>query len=159
MATVPLSFLVYNISGSLVGLKVKQVCLVLFARSILSTFNEIFGFPPSLDLLLRKVPCQFNRTCLELRYCGTIITTLVHTNVLLLGTLAFGWPSALWLVVFLLGKSVNVARLSELYFLSYMLECDCINLRYFIAWQLHSTVLVLRVGLSLGALLHLLLDV
>jgi len=26
----------------------------------LSAFNEIFGFPPSLDLTLRKVPRQFN---------------------------------------------------------------------------------------------------
>jgi len=26
----------------------------------LSAFNEIFGFPPSLDVILRKVPHQFN---------------------------------------------------------------------------------------------------
>jgi len=26
----------------------------------LSTFNEIFGFPLSLDLSLRHVPCEFN---------------------------------------------------------------------------------------------------
>ena len=37
----------------------------------LSAFNEIFGFPPSLDVTLRKVPRQFNPSAFWFIIAGT----------------------------------------------------------------------------------------
>ena len=36
----------------------------------LSAFNEIFGFPPSLDVTLRTVPRQFNPSAFWLETAG-----------------------------------------------------------------------------------------
>jgi len=52
-------------SRSLEDLNVKPniyrfICRVNFTRWNLGTFNNIFGFSPSMDLSNRQVPCEFN---------------------------------------------------------------------------------------------------
>jgi len=56
----------------------------------LSAFNELFGFSPSLDVSLRQVPMNLTPMCLRVKFQEILITTQVHVNALLLGTLAYG---------------------------------------------------------------------
>jgi len=63
----------------------------------LSAFNEIFSFPPSLDLSLRQVPCEFNSNVFGERFWGILILTQGYIKALSLGALVSGSTTYLFM--------------------------------------------------------------
>jgi len=103
----------------------SQIHIVLFAGTILRvcTFNGIFSFPPSMDLPNRQVPHEFNPNAFwgellgSVRY-NTSLARYTHTRNPCIRVA----QRILAYCFFARDDSLNVLRLSELYFLSYMLD-------------------------------------
>jgi len=93
-----------------------------FYEMNLGIFNNIFGFPPSMDLLNRQVPRKFNRMQFGVNFLGALGTTLVHQSAYILETLALEWLNVFSYSFFPRENSLSVPRLSELYFLSCILD-------------------------------------
>ena len=105
----------------------------------LSAFNKNFGFSPSLDVTLRKVPRQFNPNALwgeiveNYNYstssckCTQIRNPCIRVaqHIMALG-------------IFARDDSVNVPQLSEMYFLSCMPQGERLKPGSFLARQLYS---------------------
>ena len=53
----------------------------------LGTFNSIFGFPPSMDLLNYQVPREFNLNAFWVNFRGVLGTAVVYQSVHILRTL------------------------------------------------------------------------
>jgi len=105
----------------------------------LGAFSKIFGFPPSLDVTLRAVPRPFNPNAFWLEITGTYNyntssckCTQIRNSCIRVAQriMASG--------IFARDGSVNVPRLSELYFLSCMLQGEHLDPGSFLTRQLYS---------------------
>ena len=104
----------------------------------LSRFNEIFGFPPSLHVSIRKVPRQFNPNAFwqEIGRTTTIIPLHVCTHIR--NPCIQVAQHIIALDIFARDESVNLPRLFEMYFLSCVLQGDRIDPRSHLERQLYS---------------------
>ena len=89
----------------------------------LGTFKSIFGFPPSMDLSYRQVSHEFNPNAFlgelleSVRYStSSSKCTYIRNPCIRVAQRILAYS------LFARGDSVNVPRLSELYFLSCMLN-------------------------------------
>ena len=105
----------------------SQIYIILFAGQLyelnLGTFKSIFSFPHSMDLSNRQVPLEFNPNVFwgelsgNVRYstssskCTYIRNPCIRVAQCILTYSLFAWDD-----------SLNIQRLSELYFLSCMLD-------------------------------------
>ena len=103
----------------------------------LSAFNEIFGFPLSLDVTLRKVPCQFNPSAFWFELAGNYNYHTSSCKCTQIRNPCIRVAQRLMASgIFTRDDSVNVPRLSELYFWSCMLHGERLDLGSFLARQL-----------------------
>jgi len=137
----------------------RGLYFVLFVGSLyefnLSAFNEIFGFPPSLDVTLRAVPRPFNPNAFWLEITGnsnyntsSCKCTQIRNPCLRVAqrTLATG--------LFVRDDSVSVPRLSKLYFLSCMPHGERLDPGSFLARQLYSAATSTKGRIVIRGLLH-----
>ena len=105
----------------------------------LGTFNNIFGFPPSIDLSNRQVSREFNPNAFWGELSGSVTYNTISSKCTHIRNSYIRVVQRI-LACFLFGRddSLNVPRLSELYFLSYMLDGVQLNPISFLARQLHS---------------------
>jgi len=88
-----------------------------FYEMNLSAFNEIFGFPLSLDVTLRKVPCQFNPSAFWFELAGNYNYHTSSCKCTQIRNPCIRVAQRLMASgIFARDDSVNVPRLSELYF-------------------------------------------
>jgi len=119
----------------------------------LGTFNCIFGFPPSMDLPNRQVPCEFNSNAIygellgSVRYntnsskCTHIRNPCIRVVQRILACCFFG-PD----------DSLNVSRFSKLYFLSCALDGVQLDPSSFLAMQLYSSAVSTKGMMVIGGI-------
>ena len=99
-------YILFYLQGQLYGLK-------------LGTFNSIFGFPPSMDLSHRQVPHEFNPNAFWGELLGSVRSTTSSSKCTHIRNPCIRVAqSILACSLFAQDDSLNVPRLSELYFLS-----------------------------------------
>jgi len=120
----------------------------------LGTFNSIFGFPPSMDLSHRQVLGEFNLNVFlselsgSVRYSTSSLKCTHNRNPCIrvaqriLACSLYAWDD-----------SMNVLRLSELCFLSCMLDGDQFELDSFVARQLHSAAISTKGQIVIGGMI------
>jgi len=110
-----------------------------FYEMNLSVFNEIFGFPSSLDVTLRKVPRQFNPNAFWFEIAGNYNYNTSSCKCTQIRNPCIRVAQRLMSSgIFARDDSVNVPRLSELYFLSCMFHGERLDPGSFLAHQLYS---------------------
>ena len=109
-----------------------------------SAFNDVFGFPPSLELPWHHVPQEFNRNVFwyeingNYQYnTGTYKGTFIRNPDIRVAQWMF--PCG----VFPMDDSLNVHRLSVLYFLSCVMNGDYIDPTSFLVTQLCNAAVAL----------------
>jgi hypothetical protein len=110
-----------------------------FYEMNLGSFNEIFGFPPSLDVPLRAVPRQFNPNAFWFEITGNYNYNTSSCKCTQIRNPCIRVAQRILASsIFARDDSVNVPRLSELYFLSCMLQDERLDPGSFLARQLYS---------------------
>ena len=105
----------------------------------MSAFNEIFEFPPSSDVTMRKVPRQFNLNAFWFEimgnynyYTSSCKCTQIRNPCMRVAQRIMALGN------FARDNSVNVPRLTEMYFLSCIIKGEHLNLESFLARPLYS---------------------
>jgi len=119
----------------------------------LGTFDGIFDFWRSMDVPNWQVPWEFNPNAFlgklsgNVRYstssskCTHIRNPCIRVALCILACCFFAW-----------GDSLNVQRLSELYFLSYMLDGVQLDLSSFLARKLYSDAISTKGRIVIGGI-------
>jgi len=119
----------------------------------LGTFNNIFSFPPSMDLPNRQVSNEFNPNAFwgllsrGVRYrassskCTHIRNPCIHVAQRILACCFFAT-----------NDGMNVPRLSELYFFSCLLDDVQLDSRSFLARQLYSAAISTKGKVVIGGI-------
>ena len=109
------------------------------------SFNSIFDFPPSIDLSHRQVPREFNRNTFWDELSGSVRYSTSSSKCTHIRNPCIRVAQRI-LACFLIARddSLNVLRLSELYFLSCMLDGNQLDPGSFLARQLPSAAIITK---------------
>jgi len=120
----------------------------------LGTFNSIFGFPPSMDLSNQQVPHEFNPNAFwgKLLRIVRYITSSSKCIHIRNPYITVAQPT-LACSLFARDDSLNVSRLSKLYFLSCMLDDIQLDPSFFLARQLCSTAVSTKGRIVIGGII------
>ena len=108
----------------------------------LATFNSIFSFLPSMDLLNRQVPREFISNAFWGGILGSVRYSTSSSKCIHIRNPCIRVAQRILACsLFARDDSLNVPRLSELYFLSCVLDEDQLKPGSFLARQLHSAII------------------
>jgi len=120
----------------------------------LGNFNSIFDFSPSMDLSHRQIPCEFNSNTFWGELLGSVRYSISSSKCThIRNSCIRAAQRILACTLFARHDSLNVLRLSELYFLSYMLDGDQLDPGSFLARQFHSAAFSTKGRIVIGGII------